>query len=94
VEAAALETGVVLQTFGGSQATVLGLSFEAGAEEVFNFEVASAHNYFVVAREGVGPGVLVHNGCDLDILGAIREISEGLPRPNVRKPKPYAKVST
>jgi len=63
VALADLEAGLVLQTYGGAEATVVGLSFLPGDVEVFNFEVEGVANYFVRGPEGDGPGVLVHNGC-------------------------------
>jgi YD repeat-containing protein len=57
-----LRVGMVLQTSGGDEATVLGLSFRSGDTDVFNFEVEGAHDYFVFDRSG-NHCVLVHNGC-------------------------------
>lgn len=71
-----LETGTVLRTTDGSEATVVASTTRHGDFEVFNLEVEHAHNYFVSAPGSCGTGVLVHNTCwqpgpnDLDWRGA------------------------
>lgn len=56
-----LEPGTVLRTDAGGEAVVVDLTRHAGEFQVFNIEVAEAHNYFVRGAGFDGPGVLVHN---------------------------------
>jgi hypothetical protein len=56
-----LEPGAVLRTDSGGEAVVVDLTRHDGEFEVFNIEVAEAHNYFVRGAGFDGPGVLVHN---------------------------------
>ena len=62
-----LEVGTVLRTEGGGDAGVASIQWREGDFEVFNFEVAGVHNYFVRAPASEGDAVLVHNGCGPDI---------------------------
>jgi hypothetical protein len=50
-----------LRTDSGGEAVVVDLTRHDGEFEVFNIEVAEAHNYFVRGAGFDGPGVLVHN---------------------------------
>ena len=56
-----LEVGTVLRTYGGSEATVLGLTWKPGEVEVYDIEVEGLHNFFVRGPGSDAPGVLVHN---------------------------------
>ena len=62
VASSALSPGMRLLTFDGREAVVETLASTGISEVVYNFEVASEHNYFVAGWEG-GDGVLVHNAC-------------------------------
>ncbi|MCB9672659.1 MAG: hypothetical protein H6734_24490 [Alphaproteobacteria bacterium] len=61
VELKDLEVGTVLQTYGGAEATVLGLTWKPGEVEVYDIEVEGLHNFFVRGPGSDAPGVLVHN---------------------------------
>ncbi len=56
-----LAVGTVLRTYGGSEATVLGLTLRKGDVEVYDIEVEGLHNFFVRGPGGEAAGVLVHN---------------------------------
>ncbi|MCB9682048.1 MAG: hypothetical protein H6733_11340 [Alphaproteobacteria bacterium] len=56
-----LEVGTVLRTYGGAEATVLGLTWKPGEVEVYDIEVEGLHNFFVRGPGSDAPGVLVHN---------------------------------
>ena len=61
-----LAVGTVLRTYGGSEATVLGLTWKPGEVEVYDIEVEGLHNFFVRGPGSDGPGVLVHNSTKAD----------------------------
>ncbi len=61
-----LAVGAVLRTYGGSEATVLGLTFVKGDVEVYDVEVEGLHNFFVRGPGSDAAGVLVHNSTKAD----------------------------
>ncbi|WP_393096704.1 polymorphic toxin type 27 domain-containing protein [Streptomyces sp. LN325] len=65
VEAARLHAGDTLEARDGSSVRVLGTTAVTGSVQVFNFEVARNHTYFVYTGQ---TSVLVHNECFEAIL--------------------------
>ena len=61
IELQDLEVGTVLRTYGGSEATVLGLTWKPGEVEVYDIEVEGLHNFYVRGEGSDAAGVLVHN---------------------------------
>lgn len=64
-----VKVGTVLRTCGGSDATVLGLTFRKGDVEVYDIEVEGLHNVFVRGAGSDAPGVLVHNSTATSAAG-------------------------
>jgi len=50
-----------LPNYGGSEATVLGLTWKPGEVEVYDIEVEGLHNFYVRGPGSDAAGVLVHN---------------------------------
>ncbi|CAM2070466.1 VCBS repeat-containing protein [Sulfidibacter corallicola] len=73
VEAEDLEAGDRLVTRAGQISEVDAISFEKGSFRVYNFEVETAHTYYVAGSLALnqdvaaGPAVLVHNLCNADL---------------------------
>jgi len=56
-----IRVGTVLRTFGGAEATVVGMTSRPGDVEVFDVEVLGPHNFYVRGAASDAPAVLVHN---------------------------------
>jgi len=67
-----LEVGTVLRTYGGSEATVLGLTWKPGEVEVYDIEVEGLHNFLVRGPGSDAAGVLVHNSTGPKLLTGAR----------------------